>query len=130
MSFEATLLVQGESFNVRRFSWGLHQRTDAINRPEAHVQGGKLQIELDSQPSDLLHFWALDDNKKLGGTLQIFESDSRSVRKTIEFKNAYCTGLAKRFDGSGSTADMIMTLTLSADQLICGEMTIQNNWPT
>lgn len=129
MSFEAILTVQGEPFNVRRFSWGVRQTTDAINRPDAHVQGGQLQIELDSQPSDLLHFWTLDDTKKLGGTLQIFESDSRSVRKTIEFKDAYCVGLSKQFDGSGTTNGMIMTLSLSADQLICGETTIRNDWP-
>jgi hypothetical protein len=65
MSFEAVLIVQGEDFNVRRFSWGVRQNTDAVNRPDAHVQGGQLQIELDSQPSDLLHFWALDDTKSL-----------------------------------------------------------------
>ena len=129
MSFEAILTVQGETFNVRRFSWGVRQNTDVVNRPDAHVQGGQLQVELDSQPSDLLHFWALDNTKKLGGTLQIFESDSRSVRKTIEFKDTYCVGLNKRFDGSGTTSGMIMGLSLSADQLICGEMTIRNDWP-
>lgn len=129
MSFEARLIVQGESFNVRQFSWGVRQHTDAINRPDAHVQGGELQVELDSQPSDLLQSWALDDTKKLGGTLQVFESDSRAVRKTIEFVDAYCVGLSKDFDGSGSSNGMVMTLSLSADQLVCGEMTIRNEWP-
>ena len=129
MSFEATLIIQGKSFNVRQFSWGVRQNTDAINRPDAYVQGGELQVELDSQPSDLLHFWALDDTKKLGGTLQLFESDSRSVRKSIEFKDAHCVGLNKRFDGSGTANGMTMNLSISADQLICGEMTIHNDWP-
>ena len=129
MSFTTTLLVQGEEFNVRRFNWEITQRTDAINRPDAVVQGGQLRIELDSVPSDLLHFWALDDTKQFGGQLQVLESDSRSVRKTIEFVDAYCVGLSKRFDGSGSTQSMIMTLSLSADKLVCGEMTIHNKWP-
>lgn len=129
MSFTATLVVQGESFNVRRFSWEVSQGTDAINRPDALVRGGQLSIELDSEPSDLLHFWALDDTKQFGGKLQVLESDSRAVRKTIEFVDAYCTGLSKHFDGSGSTQSMTMTLSLSADKLLCGEMTIHNDWP-
>ena len=130
MSFAAELLVQGESFSVRRFSWGVSQNTDALNRPDALVQGGQLHIELDSQPSDTLHFWALDNTKRLGGKLQVFEADSRSVRKTIEFVDAYCVGLSKHFDGTGSVNGMIMTLALSADKLTCGEMTIHNEWPT
>ena len=129
MSFEAKLVVQGEEFNVRRFDWQVSQRTDAINRPDAIVQGGQLRIELDSRPSDLLHFWALDDTKQFSGELQVLDATSGSVRKTIEFADAYCVGLSKRFDGSGSTQGMIMTLSLSADKLTCGEMTINNAWP-
>jgi hypothetical protein len=129
MSFKATLVVQDEEFNVRRFDWEVSQRTDALNRPDAIVQGGQLRVELDSRPSDLLHFWALDDTKQFSGELQVLEATGGSVRKTIEFKDAYCVGLSKRFDGSGSTQSMIMTLTLSADKLVCGEMTIHNEWP-
>lgn len=129
MSFEAKLVVQSEEFNVRRFDWQVSQRTDAINRPDAIVQGGQLRIELDSRPSDLLHFWALDDTKQFSGELQVLDATSGSVRKTIEFADAYCVGLSKRFDGSGSTQGMIMTLSLSADKLTCGEMTINNAWP-
>lgn len=129
MSFKATLVVQGEEFNVRRFNWEVSQRTDALNRPEAVVQGGQLRIELDSRPSDLLHFWALDDTKQFSGEVLVLEAAGGSVRKTIEFTDAYCVGLSKRFDGSGSTQSMIMTLSLSADKLVCGEMTIHNEWP-
>lgn len=129
MSFKATLAVQGEEFNVRRFDWEVSQRTDALNRPDATVQGGQLRVELDSRPSDLLHFWALDDTKQFSGELRVIEATEDSVRKTIEFKDAYCVGLSKRFDGSGSTQSMIMTLSLSADKLVCGEMTIHNEWP-
>lgn len=129
MSFTATLVVQGESFNVRRFSWGVSQNIDVLNRPDAQVQGGQLQIELDSQPSDLLHFWALDDTKRFAGQLQVLEANSRAVRKTIDFADAYCTGLSKNFDGSGNTQSMTMTLNLSANKLTSGEVTIDNKWP-
>ena len=129
MSFEAKLVVQGEEFKVLRFSWGVRQNTDAINRPDAHVQGGQLLVELDSQPSDLLQFWALDNTKRLGGKLLISKDDSNAVRKTIEFMDAYCVGLSKQFDSYGSASGMVMTLSLSADKLVCGQMTLHNDWP-
>ncbi len=129
MSFEAELIVQDEVFTVRRFNWAISQNTDALNRPDALVQGGQLHVELDSQPNDTLHFWALDNTKQFAGKLNVFESGSKVVRKKIKFSGAYCVGLSKRFDGSGSDKSMVMTLSISADKLVCGEMTIQNDWP-
>ena len=129
MSFKAELLVQEQSYNVNSFSWSIDQNTDALGRPEARVRGGQLHVELDSRPDDMLHHWALDNTTKLKGKLVIFESKSQSVRKTIEFQDAFCIGLRKSFDGSGSTRGMTMSLTLSADKLISGEVTIDNEWP-
>lgn len=129
MSFKAQLLVEEQTYEVNRFSWSIGQNTDALGRPDARVQGGQLHVELDSQPDDLLHHWALDNTKKLEGKLLVFESDILSVRKTVEFRDAFCVGLHKSFDGSGSSRSMTMSLTLSADKLICGEVTIDNAWP-
>jgi hypothetical protein len=129
MSFKAQLIVEEQTYEVNRFSWSIDQNTDALSRPDARVQGGQLYVELDSQPDDLLHHWALDNTKKLEGKLMVFESDSMSVRKTIEFRDAFCVGLRKSFDGSASTSNMTMSLTLSADKLVCGEVTIDNEWP-
>ncbi len=131
MSFKATITVFGEiPFNVRRFKWEVSQNTDVINRPDAYVQGGQLEVELDSRPSDVVQVWALDDTKKLDVTLKVYKGDdSNSVRKLIEFKDAYCVGLNKEFDCTGNKTSMIMTLKLSADKLIYGEMIINNEWP-
>lgn len=129
MSFKAQLLIEEQSYDVNRFSWSIGQNTDVLGRPEARVHGGQLYVELDSQPADLLHHWALDDTKKLEGKLLVFEADRMSVRKTVAFHDAFCVGLHKSFDGSGSAKGMTMSLTLSADKLICGEITIDNAWP-
>jgi hypothetical protein len=128
MSFEAAFIVQDETFNVRSFNWSIHQSADTLNRADTLVQGGQLHIELDSQPSDLLHFWALDNTKRLDGKILVFEADSRAVRKTIEFQDAYCVGLSKHFDGTGSASGMVMTLRLSAGKLQCGEVVLDNKW--
>ena len=131
MSFSAALIVNSKSYSVRRFSWGVHQKTDAVGRPDARVQGGQLQVELDSEADDTLHHWALDDTKRLDGELVVFAADNRfSRRKTIEFEDAYCVGLAKRFDGSASGHGMTMTLTLSANRLSIGEVELDNKWPS
>ena len=132
MSFSASLIVDGSDtpFVVRRFSWGLRQQTDLVGRPDARVQGGQLQVEVDSVPDEVLHHWALDDTKRLSGKLVVASADDASVaRRTISFTDAYCIGLSKLFDGSASTQPMTMTLTLSADKIQSGGVTLDNQWP-
>ena len=130
MSFSAALIVNNKQYSVRRFSWGVQQNTDVVGRPDARVQGGQLQVELDSEPDETLHHWALDDTKKMSGELAVFSADNRlSRRKTIRFEDAYCVGLGKQFDGSASDMGMTMTLTLSANRLSSGEVTLDNKWP-
>jgi hypothetical protein len=117
MSFSAALIINGKSYTVRHFNWGVQQNTDVVGRPDARVQGGRLQVELDSEPDETLHHWALDDTKKMNGELVVFAADNRySRRKTITFEDAYCVG-------------MTMTLTLSANKLSSGEVTLDNKWP-
>ncbi|MBC8084308.1 MAG: hypothetical protein H7Z21_13975 [Hymenobacter sp.] len=130
MSFSASFTVENKSYTVRRFTWGVQQNTDVVGRPDARVQGGQLQVELDSEPDEALHHWALDDTKKMSGELVVFAANNRfSRRKTIRFEEAYCVGLSKQFDGSASELGMTMTLTLSANRLSSGEVTLDNKWP-
>ena len=66
----------------------------------------------------------------MSGELAVFAADDPFVRrKTITFTNAYCVGLSKLFDGSASAQGMTMTLSLSADKLQSGEVTLDNHWP-
>ena len=130
MSFSASLVLDGKSYTVRRFDWGVQQNTDVVGRPDARVQGGRLQVELDSEPDEALHHWALDDTKKMSGELVVYAANNRfSRRKTILFEDAYCVGLSKQFDGSASDQGMTMTLTISANKLSSGEVTLDNKWP-
>lgn len=133
MSFSATLFIDDskDDYVVRHFSWSLRQQTDLVGRPDARVQGGQLQIEIDSRPDDLVHHWALDDTKKMSGRIVVAAADdSSAARKTITFTDAYCIGMSKLFDGSASTQSMTMTLTLSADKLKSGNIEIDNKWPS
>lgn len=132
MSFSAKLFIDGSEtdYVVRRFSWSLRQQTDVVGRPDARVQGGQLQVEVDSQPDELVHHWALDDTKKMSGRLVVAAADDASVaRKIITFTDAYCIGMSKQFDGSASVQSMTMTLTLSADKLKSGSIELDNKWP-
>jgi hypothetical protein len=131
MAFSAEFIVNGKHYSIRRFDWKVQQNTDAVGRPDARVQAGQLQVELDSEPDDALHHWALDDLKKMSGEVVVFAADNHLTRyKTIRFEEAYCVGLSKRFDGSTSSKGMTMTLKLSANRLNCGEVAFDNQWPT
>lgn len=130
MSFSAALILNSKQYTVRRFRWGIHQNTDAVGRPDARVQGGQIQLELDSEADETLHHWALDDTKRMSGEVVVFAADNQFLRrKTIRFADAYCVSLGKQFDGSASGVGMTMTLTLSANQLSSGEVTLDNKWP-
>ena len=131
MAFSASFLVNGISYAVRSFRWGLQQNTDVVGRPDAQVHGGQLEVELDSRPDDTLHHWALQDTKKMNCELIVWAADnSSSSLKKIQFEDAYCVGLTKVFDGSGSGHGMTMTLTLSANKLTCGQVVHDNKWPS
>ncbi|GAA4027410.1 type VI secretion system tube protein TssD [Hymenobacter glaciei] len=130
MAFSAALILANKSYTVRRFNWGVQQNTDAVGRPDARVQGGQLMVELDSEPDETVQHWALDDTKQMSGELVVFSAANRLARrKTIRFEEAYCVGLSKNFDGSGSAQGMTMTLTVSANKLSSGEVTLDNKWP-
>lgn len=129
MPFSAKLFIDNEPHVVQSFNWGMHQNTDAIGRPDALVQGGQLQVEITSQYSETLHNWALDNTKKMSGSLVVYGGDGVSSYRTIKFKEAYCVGLAKNFDGSSSDQGMIMLLTISANQLSADTVDVDNKWP-
>jgi hypothetical protein len=131
MSFSAELFIDGAATHtVRRFSWSLRQQTDLLGRPDARVQGGQIQVEVDSMPDELVHHWALDDTKKMSGRIVVAAADdSSAARKTIIFSDAYCISLSKQFDGSASTQSMTMTLTLSANKIQSGGVLLDNQWP-
>lgn len=129
MSFSASLLIEGETFTVRHFQWAISQQTDELGRPAARVQGGTIAITLDSQPSEVLEHWALDDTKRFDGVLHVLEADSYAIRDQLKFFGAHCVGLAKQFQDAGATQGMAMHLTLSADKLQFAEAELANNWP-
>ncbi|GGF26745.1 type VI secretion system tube protein TssD [Hymenobacter cavernae] len=129
MSFTAELNLEGKVYALRHFVWAVSQNVDAVGRPDTRVSGGQLQLEIDSQPDEQLHHWALDDTKKMSGNLVVYHSDARSVRKTIAFEDAYCVAMRKDFDSSTNSQNMTMTLHLSASRLTVGSVTIDNQWP-
>ena len=129
MSFHAQLVVQNEIFTIQQFSWAISQQADALGRPAARVQGGTLVLELEAQPSEVLHFWATDDTKRYNGVVNVFEADSEIVRDKLEFFDAHCVRLSKQLQPGSTTGSMVMQLTLSANKLQFGETEIHNHWP-
>ena len=129
MSFSANLVIENETFAVRSFHWAIKQQTDDLGRPAARVEGGTIDITLDSQPNEKLHYWAIDDTKRFDGVLNVLEEDSQAIRDQLTFVGAHCIGLSKQFQDTNSLQGMTMHLTLSAAELHYGEVLIDNKWP-
>ena len=129
MSFNAQFIVQDETFRVRQLSWGVSQQTDVLGQPDARVQGGGIEIELDAQPSAVLHFWAADDTKRFDGEVTVFEDDRATVRDRLEFFDAHCVAFGKHFQNASAAGAMTMRLTLSANKIRFAELEVDNRWP-
>jgi hypothetical protein len=129
MSFSAYLVVENETFAVRSFHWAIKQQTDELGRPAARVEGGTIDITLDSQPNEKLHFWAISDTKHFDGVLNVLDDDTQAIRDQLTFFGAHCIGISKQFQYINSLRGMTMHLTLSADKLHYGEVEIDNKWP-
>lgn len=93
------------------------------------MQGGTLELELDTQPSEVLHFWATDDTKRYNGVVNVFEADSEIVRDKLAFFDAHCVRFSKHLQPSSTVGSMTTQLTLSANKLQFGETEIHNHWP-
>ncbi len=107
----------------------MSQQTDELGRPDARVHGGTVELELDSQPNELLEHWALHDTKRLDGLVQVLAADQQAVQNELRFFGACCVGLTKHYQDAHSQRGMTMDLRLSANRLQYGEAELDNRWP-
>jgi hypothetical protein len=129
MSFSAELVIPGRAYTVRRLQWSIHQERDHLGRPNAVARGGQIQVEIDSIRDELLVHWMFNPEKKLAGSVRLFEDDSRATLKTVEFANAFCVLLKGSFDGTGNGRSMSQTILISAERLLVRDVELVNLWP-
>lgn len=128
-TFRTELTVDGNTYPVRQLWLSITQSIDAVGRPSSAPRGGKIRLELDGVEDDSLSEWMADPHKTLGGSVRYYRIDEDATLKELTFEDAYCVDYIERFDGTQSGQPMTTTLTISAQKLAIGQVTVENNWP-
>ncbi|MFD2934192.1 type VI secretion system tube protein TssD [Spirosoma flavum] len=129
MSFRAELSVDGNTYPIRQLWLEISQTIDAVGRPSSTTQGGKIKLEMDVTEDDTLSEWMADPHKTLGGSVRYYRTDEDATLKEIKFEDAFCVDYVERFDGTQSAQPMTTTITISAQKLKIGQVSVEKNWP-
>lgn len=90
MSFQATLTVEGKTFNVLQCIHSLSQKYER-GRPTSGVRGGVIVMILDGTDDDMLGDWATGATVRKDGDITFNRTDQQSTLQKLEFQEAYAT---------------------------------------
>lgn len=110
MSFKATLMVEGEEFEVLKCVSDIQQQIDSTGRVRAAVRGGDLRLVLRGSKAETLAAWALKKESKNSGKITFLKMDGLSTFREIKFEGAYITWFAEsyRFGGDRENFENVM----------------------
>jgi len=128
MSFKAELNLEGKTYPIRRFNFRITQDIDSIGRPRSDTRGGMMVLTLDATSDEQFSTWMFNTDKKLSGTIHLFQADQHSVLKKIDFHEAFCVYYKESFNALGGEP-LQLDLRLSAERISVGNTLMQNNWP-
>lgn len=127
-SFSAYLTVSTFQTWINSATVVFHQEADSLGRPASPTFGGKLTVSFNSPTDPLVTAWAISPTKQWSGSLTYINLEGQTL-KVIEFSNAFCTDLVEEFDGTTSSAQMVMTIVISPEKVSVAGIKHDNNWP-
>ncbi|MBC7891981.1 MAG: hypothetical protein H7Y12_07220 [Sphingobacteriaceae bacterium] len=90
MSFQATLTVEGKTFNVLQCSHRISQKHER-GKVTSGVRAGVIILIVDGTDEDLLGDWASGPTVKKDGDVTFDRIDQKSKFQKLEFEGAYAT---------------------------------------
>ena len=94
MSFLSKLKIDDLEYTVMMLDYSIEQSDDGTGLPNERTQGGKLLVRIESNKGTELHEWAMSNRALKNGELTLYNRDSVSTFRKIEFKKAsrtvYC----------------------------------------
>lgn len=136
MSFKASILIDGKTWRVLSCQYGFNQPTNLdTGLPMAHVQGGTIDLEIESTGDLTFAAWMLDSRGVKDGTITFYQRDGEQRLKDIKFKSAFVVSYREDFNNHGDNP-MTERVTISSKELVItssigggGEINHQNYWP-
>ena len=123
MALEATLQLEGKSYDVRDLDYEIKQAYDNNLKPSANPTGGLINFTILSPMEDNLvfHEWVLSIAEVKNGEffLPLAHGIKHTVKK-IAFENAYCVCLNEYYSNS-SSQQLYMRLKIVAPIIKFGD---------
>ena len=127
MAYHATLNFEGNEFDVIRFNCSIERSTDSKGRPSSDLFGGKLLVQIESTDDNKIFESMVSQSKPCSGTITVTK-DEEDMMNEIKWQNGFIVNLEERMRNTDGMP-MTQTFTVSAQTLIDGGATLEQNWP-
>ncbi len=128
MSFLAKLKINNVEYNVLSLKWDIEQNFDDTGLPVERTQAGQIKVTYESTKDTEIISWALSNRGLKNGELILYNRDSVSTFRKIEFKDAYCVNFSEQFDNINNEP-LLSEILISARELTIKDAKHVNNWP-
>jgi Hemolysin coregulated protein Hcp (TssD) len=126
MSFKVELVIEGNTYNVRRFYTWVVRNTDTKGRPSSMPSWG-INLRIDAVDDTTLTSWMIDPTKQMEGKLIIYRIGQNSKLKEIKFKKAYCGFLRDQFFSEKGFS--ICEIVIKGEEIQFNTVSLKHHWP-
>jgi len=116
MALQATLKIEGKSYDVRDMDYDITKPVDNNNKPSATAKGGLINFTILS-PMDgnlVFHEWVTKiAETKSGEFILPLTHGIKHTTKTIKFELAHCTRLQEFYSSSTATSQMYLRISIT-----------------
>jgi len=127
MAYSAILDFEGKEFDVVRCECSISRSVDSKGRPSSNLYGGNVTVQIESTGDNTIFQSMASQFKSCSGTIT-FKKDEADMMKEMSWENGYITDFEERMDNMDGTP-MMICFTVSAQTLIVGGETLEQNWP-
>ncbi|USD26883.1 type VI secretion system tube protein TssD [Flagellimonas marinaquae] len=129
-SFRASLELGGKEFDVLFSDYSFSRDTDKKGKPASNVYGGRVTVEIEStEDTSVIEAMLNSQFKSVDGKIVYKKTEEDAKMKEVEFKNAYLVYYKETLDVNGEVP-MTVKFTVSAEEIVIGNATINNRWPS
>jgi hypothetical protein len=126
MAIEANLIINNKSYQILELSYEITQPLDDAGKPAAQPDGGTIDFVMKSLGDEDMSFheWMIKPLDLHSGKfeLSVIGSEWKNVKRTIEFKDAYCIGLSENFDFDDEK-NVLLKVKIAATKITFGDKT-------
>ena len=127
MSFLAKLNLDEEEFNVLDCEFEASRGSDPNGQPNGIIRMGAIKVLLEYDPKVHFFRWLTTKTMVKNGELTFFKRNNISSLEKVEFKNAHCLYIKKKFN-SEDNRPLRIALSLSAEEITVRGVTHANDW--